>query len=149
MVDSFEFLHQRFAWLNCKPFTFSLALSSHRFLEGINAVDPHSLSSIPHLTLWALNDREVKWPTAYYFLGMSHSSFFAKAALTRFFRIFFAREVLDLICRLSLLNEKSSTYMSWCSWQPRNPKYCVKTNHVVAIRDFRDWLLSPALHLQW
>ena len=38
-----------------------------------------------------------------------------------------------------LLNEKSWTNMSWCFWQPCNPKCCVKTKHIVAIRGFRDW----------
>ena len=35
----------------------------------------------------------------------------------------------------------------WCSWQPRNLKCCVKTNHIVAIRGFEDWLpRSPLDH---
>ena len=70
LVGSFKFLHQRFACtVVCEPFIFNLGLSSHRFHEGINAVDPHSLSLIPQLRLRALNDCEVKWPIAFHLLG--------------------------------------------------------------------------------
>ena len=84
---------------------------------------------------------------------LNHSSFLAKSALASFCGIFFVRDVLDAI-QSSLLNEKSSTNMSWCSWQPRNPKCCVKKKHIVAIKDFSDWLpralwTTTVLHLQW
>ena len=52
VVGSFEFLQQRFVCtVVCEPFTLNLALNSRRFHEGINAVDPHFLSLIPHSDL--------------------------------------------------------------------------------------------------
>ena len=87
----------------------------------------HSLSLIPHLRLRALNDRKVKWPTAFHFLGsvwqehlqkldwtswptsckhfrLNCSSFFAKAALARFCGIFFVGDELDAIVVLCFLS---------------------------------------------
>ena len=59
-----SFLHQRFACtVVCESNEFNLGLNSHRLHEGINAVDPHSLSLIPHLRLQAFNHCEGKWPT--------------------------------------------------------------------------------------
>ena len=44
----------------------------------------------------------------------------------------------------SLLNEKSSTNMSWCSRQPRNPKCCVKNRrYIVTFRDFGTGCQEP------
>ena len=61
LVGSFELLHQHFACTVVRePFIFNLGLIRHRFHEGINAADPHSLSLIRHLRLQALDDREVK-----------------------------------------------------------------------------------------
>ena len=120
LVGSFEFLRQRFSYtVVCKLLTFNLRLNSHRFHEGVNAVDPHSLSLIPHLRLRKLNHREVKWPTNFQFLRsvwqnglqkldwtywstsckycrLNTYSLLVKSALASIFcGIFFVRDVLD------------------------------------------------------
>ena len=77
LAGGFEFLHRSFSCtVVCEPFTFNIGLNSYRFNEGINAVDPHSLSLIPHLRLRALNHREVKWLTAFHFLGLCDRNVF-------------------------------------------------------------------------
>ena len=55
LASQLEFLHRRFAHtMLCQPFTFNFGLISDIFQEGINVVDPHSLSFTPHLKLRAL-----------------------------------------------------------------------------------------------
>ena len=55
----------------------------------------------------------------------------------------------------SLLNEKSSTNMSWCSWQPRNPKCCVKKKNTssllrASVTGCQGALwITTVLHLRW
>ena len=73
-------------------FTFNLALNSHRFYEGINAVDPHSLSLIRHLSDFG---RSV---TARWYGTLLFISFF--------FFVVFSLYVMYSTPLSSLLNEK-------------------------------------------
>ena len=52
-----------------ESFAFNPGLKSHIFHDVINTVVPFSPSLIPLETVQELNHREVKWRTAFHFLG--------------------------------------------------------------------------------
>ena len=60
LVGSFELVGS--VCVHCALWPFNFGLNSDRFHEGINVVDPHSLSLIPHLRLRAFNHRKVNGP---------------------------------------------------------------------------------------
>ena len=143
-LGSFEFLYQCFSCsVVCKLLTFNIRLSSHRFHEGVNAVDPIR-RRLNHT--WNFGRSIIATcygPLLFIFSGLCHRKvfrsltghlgplvtnafgwtplLFLRSPSLRFF-VGFSSYVTYSTPLSSLLNEKSSTNMLWCSWQPRNPK---------------------------